>query len=207
MQNEMPSAPLAPAPPSWRATLADAATQIGASGWIAIVLTFLGWFVLDTLRVEWGPLRQSVHFYEIASVIKSPARFFAGSESSFSTATVVFTLGCVLALLAPLTPYIWRNRLAWIGWMLPFALILVVGGWLYFKTSGDLFREYGVTDTIGNDIRHLANHLVHRAGAGVARKVTFGAGGYLALMSSAFLTLRGIRGFREPLPVARGIRR
>ena len=50
----------------------------GVGPWIALILTGVSWFVLDTLRVEWGLIRQGVHFYDMADVIAHPGRVFNG---------------------------------------------------------------------------------------------------------------------------------
>lgn len=206
MQDEASLIPKSRPEKSWHVQVAEAMARIGTDAWGAIVLIVLGWFFFDTLRVEWGLLRQGIHFYELMSVMRSPARFFLNSEGSHGTATVPFTLVCMVALLAPLTPYLWRHRLAWLTLLAPLALIFVVAAWLYFSASGDALRESGLGDTIGNDFRHLANHLLRNASATVARKVTFGVGGYVALAGSGYLAFCGLRAFRRSSSFERGPR-
>jgi hypothetical protein len=191
----------APGPRSWMGFR----TQLGTDAWIALALTFFGWFGLDTLRVEWGPWSQGIHFYDMADVIALPARLFNGLEANRGIRTVVFMLLCTTALLAPWALSLRRNRFAWLGWFAPLALVVCVALLLKARTSGDLLQEGGLVDTLGNDVRHLANHLFRSASAGVARKVKVSAGGYLALASSAYLAWCGIQHARNARALAREI--
>jgi hypothetical protein len=180
----------------WYVAVVGAIRRVDWDAQAAIALTLIGWFLLDTLRLTWGPVEHAIPFYEVPLLLASPARLLTGFEGQRGTGTVLFTLLCFGALLAPLAPYFWRARSAWLGWSAPFALIVICAGLLYLRMSGDFFRMGG-GDTLANDLRHIGNHLLHRAGAGVAHRVTFAAGGYLALLSSAYLAVRGIRGWRN----------
>jgi hypothetical protein len=177
-------------PRDWTA----AATRLGAGSWIALTLTALGWFAFNTLRVEWGPIRHGVHFYEMAEVIAQPARLFNGLDvNRGGITTALFIVLCVAALMAPWLLSARRPRLAWLGWFAPLALMICVALVLKVRTSGDLFQETGWVDTLGHDVRHLANHVFRGAGAAAAQRVSLGAGGYLALLSSFCLAWLGVQ--------------
>lgn len=198
MQEQTPAELATTSSPSWPARWASSATQLGASAWVALALTFFGWFALDTLRVEWGPLRQGVHFYDMADVIGHPQRLFNSLETNHvSVTTVLFILLCVAALLAPWALSVRRHRLAWLGYLAPLALMVCIALVLKTRTPGNLFQEGGLSDTLGNDFRHLANHLFHGASAAIAQKVTIAAGGYLSLAGSAYLAWCGIQRARK----------
>jgi hypothetical protein len=196
MQNEIPRMAASAAPPSWQTALAAAVGRVDFDAWAAIALIVVGWFVLDTVQVAW-PMKHGIAFYDIAVIIKTPMRLFTGVSGARGVSSVLFTLICLATLLATLTPYIWRNRFAWLACIAPLALIVLCALLLYVRTPPDLFPTQGGGDTLGNDVRHLANHLFHRATAGVARKVTVGAGVYLALIGSVYLAVRGIRRYRS----------
>lgn len=179
---------------SWAVRWVSSVTRLRAEAWLALAITSFGWFALDTLRVEWGPLRQGVHFFDLADVIGHPQRLFYSLEANHvGTTTVLFSLLCLATLLAPWALSVRRSRLAWLGYLAPLALMVCVALILTTRTPGDLFQESGLSDTVGNDVRHLANHLFRGATAAVAQKVTLAAGGYLALISSAYLAWCGIQ--------------
>lgn len=194
-QKDTSSLPASSALPPWRAALASAISRVDFDIWIALALIFVGWFVLETLQVVWGPMKHSVHFYDLGTIIKNPTLLFTGVEGERGTNTVIFTLLCFAALIALLTPYFWRARFSWFALFAPLVLIAVCALLLYARAPGDILPEQSGGDTIANDLRHFANHLFHRAAAGMARKVTLGAGGYLALIGSVYLAARAVRSF------------
>jgi hypothetical protein len=181
---------------TWRATLASALGKVDGATWAGVGMTFAGWFLLDTLRIVWGPIDHRIAFYDVAAVIGSPVRLFTGLEGNHPPATVLFMLFCGAALFAPVSPYLSRHRFAWLAGIAPLALMVGCALLLYVRTSGDVFAARGIGDTIGNDLRHLASHLMNNASARASSHVRLASGGYLALLSSLYLAARAIAGFR-----------
>jgi hypothetical protein len=187
----------APAKREWHSRVMQAVKNLDGASWLAVALTFTGWFLLDTLRVEWGPIERRIPFYDVAVLAGSPMQIVTGLEGRIGVGTVLFSLLCCVTLLGPLAAHLWRNRFVSLAGAAPLALILGCAFLLYARTSGDFFvGRGGPVDTIANDLRHLANHVVHNAGAAVSHHVTFVAGGYLALFASLYLAARAVRGFR-----------
>ena len=182
---------------TWRACLASTLNKVDGATWAAVGMTFAGWFLLDTLRVVWGPMDHRIAFYDFAAVIRSPVRLFTGLEGDHSAATVLFVLLCAATLFAPVSPYLSRHRFAWLAGIAPLALMVGCAVLLYVRTSGDVFAARGIRDTIGNDLRHLASHLINNASARASSHVTLASGGYLALLSGLYLAACAIRGFQN----------
>lgn len=181
--------------PRW---LSSVPARLEAGAWIALTLTCIAWFALDTLRVEWGPVSHGVRFYDMADVIGHPARLFNGLEAHRGEIpTVLFTLLCIAALIAPAALSALRNRFVWLGYCAPLLLMFGVALILKTRTSGELFQESGFGDTLGNDVRHLANHVFRGASATVAQTVTVGSGGYLAMFSSCYLAWCAVQRIRK----------
>ena len=196
MQNDAATA-IGKAQLTWRATIGSALSKVEGGTWAAVSLTFTGWFLLDTLRVDWGPVRHRIPFYDVAAVIGSPVRLFTGLEGNHGLGTALFVLVCGATLLTPVTPYLLRHRFAWLAGMAPFMLMVTCALLLQVRTSGDVFAAHGdISDTIANDVRHLASHLIRNASASASRHVALASGGYLALLSSLYLCARAIRAFR-----------
>ena len=191
MQNE--AATTGEAQCTVRPTLLSALSRVDGATWVASSLMFAGWFLLDTLRVDWGPIQQHIPFYDVAAVIASPVRLFTGLEGNRGAVTVFFVLLCGAALLAPATSYLWRNRFGWLAGIAPLALMVTCALLLQARTSGDFFASHaGVRDTIANDLRHLGSHLIRNVSASASRHVALASGGYVALISSLYLSARAI---------------
>jgi hypothetical protein len=194
MQNDLPSSSAPTAQTQLYARITSALAGVDAPTWIALGAIFIGWFLLDTLRVEWGPLDRRVPFYDLAAVIASPTRLFTGIEGHRGLGSLLFAIVCIAALFAPLLPAISRTRWAAWGSVAPFAMMIGAALLLYAVTSQDVIpNNADSTDTLANDVRHFANHLLSSASASVSRKVTFAPGGYLALVGAFFAAVRGLR--------------
>jgi hypothetical protein len=179
-----------------------AVSRLDPLTWLALICIVAGWFFLDTLVVSAGPWRRTVHFYELAAIIANPMRLFFGIDHSQLPAVIAFTVLCLGVLCLPLAPFLSRVREAWLAYLVPLALMLICGAWLYARTRGDFFNTAADTDTLTSHVVRFANDLFHRAGQPVARRVSIGAGSYVALIGCLFLTGYGIRRYREPPQVS-----
>jgi hypothetical protein len=183
------------APPTLAARLLKAAGQIELASKIAIACIFFGWFLLDTLVVTLGSLQHGVRFFDISAVIADPSRMFFGLQGSVHR--VFFIPLCLAALAAPLLPHFGRMRALWLSYLAPLALMLVCGALLFSRTSGDFIAAPSNAGRVAGNLIQFANDLLHRGGDLVARHVSIGIGGYLALVAGIVLALRGVRRLRE----------
>ena len=180
---------------SWYVRVQRALGDTHAVGWAAIGLTFAGWFLFDTLHVEWGPLERSVRFYDLAVVIDSPVRLFTGVEGHRGIGTGILATLSLATLFAASSAHLWHRRRAWIVLSAPAALMLIIALVLYVRVSDDvLIANLGAPDTIGNDIRHITTHVLRHLRASAARGVSLAPGAYLASLGSLLLLVRGVRG-------------
>jgi hypothetical protein len=206
MPNETPTPPPVIPPvarPVMRPTSAaspwlHAVSRLDPLTWLALLCIFIGWFFLDTLVVSAGPWRRGAHFYELAAIIANPTRLFFGTDRAQLAGVIAFGLFCLAVLCLPLAPFLSRVREAWLAYLVPLALMLVCGAWLYARTSGDFFTAAPDAGTFTSDAVRFANDLFHRASQPVARHVSVGAGSYIALIGCLFLGGYGIRRYREP---------
>jgi hypothetical protein len=188
---------VAPAPTPF-GRLTRAARQIDGLGLWALLAIFIGWFFVDTLAVTLGSLRHGVRFFDISAAIADPTRIFFGVDGSFQR--ILFGFICVLCLLAPLLPH-WRaTRWAWLGYLVPLALMVICGALLYSKTSGEFFSAPSDASTLGGSVIRFANSLVRQSTGMISKHVSVGAGGYLAFAGSLVLAAQGIRHLRRHAP-------
>jgi len=175
------------------AQLITAAGALDALSKFAIISVFFAWFFIDTLEVRLGSIKHGVRFFDAAAVIADPTRMFFSIDTTFGV--VVFALVCFLCLMGPLAPHIWRNRFAWLAYLLPLLLIIVCGLMLYSKTSGEILATPSDVNGLSGSVTSLANKILQRGSDLVARHVAVGAGGYVALLGSLVLGYQGLRRF------------
>ena len=184
------------APPTLAARLLKAAGQIELASKIAIVCVFFGWFLVDTLVVTLGSLQHGVRFFDISAVIADPSRMFFGLQGSAHR--VFFIPLCLVCITAPLLPHFSRNsRVLWLTYIAPLTLMLICGALLVVRTSGEFIAAPSNAGRVAGNLVQFANDLVHHGSDLVARHVSIGIGGYLALAAGIVLALRGVRRFRS----------
>jgi len=165
---------------------------------LALVCLALSWFWMSSLVTDLFAVRLHFHFYDVLTLMLSPDRILIGAEGDGATLDAwLFGSVCMLALLAVLAPLISSRKVAWLGCVVPFALMVICGAILYHDFSGEMFADNGKFGDTGSQLIHLANELTDKISARVAHRVTVGLGGYLALAASAFLAVKGVLGYRE----------
>jgi hypothetical protein len=184
--------------PTLLSNLTRAAAQLETASKFALLCIFFGWFFADTLVVTLGSLQHGVRFFDMSAVIADPTRLFFGIQGPFHR--IMFGALCVLCLLAPLLPHLRAGRANWLAYLAPLILMVICGGLLYSKTSSEFIAAAGDTGSPGSHLIRFANDLVRHGSGLVARHISVGVGGYLALIASLVLALRGARHFRNASP-------
>jgi len=175
------------------ARIITAAGELDPASKFAIISVFFAWFFIDTLQVSVGSIKHGVRFFDASAVIADPTRMFFSIDTTFGV--LVFALVCCLCLMGPLAPHFWRNRLAWLGYLLPLLLIVVCGLLLYSKTSGEILATPSDAGGLRAGVMSLANKILQRGSDLVSRHVAVGAGGYVGLLGSLVLGYQGMRRF------------
>ena len=183
------------APPTFAARLFKAAGEVELASKIAIVCIFFSWFLVDTLVVTLGSLQHGVRFFDMSAVIADPSRMFFGLQGSLHR--MFFIPLCTVCLLAPLLPHFRRVRQLWLSYAAPLTLMVICGALLFSQTSREFIAAPGNAGRVGGNLIQFADDLVHRGGDLVARHVSIGLGGYLALAASILLALQGARRLRR----------
>ena len=195
-----PSSTASRAAPAWL-VWAQAARRLDGATWLAMLAIFVGWFLLDTLKVSAGPFSQAVRFYDLGALISNPLQLFYGIDAAHRAQVFVFGVVCILVLCTPLVPHVINLRQAWLACLVPLALMLVCGAILYVQTSGDFLSQPADDGGIGSSVVQLANKILKRGSEPIARHVSIGGGVYLALAGCLFLGLRGVNRYRgAPAP-------
>ena len=164
----------------------------------AIACVACSWFFMNSLITDYGALQLQFRFYNVLTLMHSPGRISTGAFGDGATRDAwLFGSVCVVAVLAALAPAVSTRRRAWLGCVAPFALMALSGAILYHGLSQDLVDNSGSLGDTGLRLSHLANELANKVGAVITRRVHVGFGGYLSVAASAFLAVKGLRGYQK----------
>ncbi len=157
-----------------------------------------GWFLMASLITDLGVIQLQFRFYNVLTLMRASGRIATGAYGEGATLDAwLFGILCGFAVLAASAPLVSRRRVAWLGCVAPFALMALCAAILYHGLSQDLLTDNGSFGDTGSRFIHFANSLVSRVGNAVARQVHVGAGGYLSLVASTFLAVKGLRGYQQ----------
>lgn len=162
---------------------------------------------MATLVVNFGPWRQSIHFYDVWAVIQDPGGRLSGVNRSQALATVGFGILCAAALFAPAISIIYKRKDAGWAYLIPFVLMSVSALMLYTKTSGSYFPSDSDSHSLRAFVAHIANSAANHVSDTVASHIAISAGAYVGMLGSCFLALRGVgvlRAARRGAAVAAG---
>jgi len=96
---------------------------VAASTWITLALLAIAWFGLATFVAAFGPVKQIVHFYDLATVLRDFS-WLVHRIGSHSLEAFAFGTLSVVALLAPLVAHRLGTRISWLLYLLPMGLML-----------------------------------------------------------------------------------
>jgi hypothetical protein len=171
-------------------------TKIDQAAVLAMVLIAVGWFLMNTLVVNFGLWQEGIHFYDLLAVIRDPAGRLSSMDHSQPYLTVGFALVCIVALLVPTAPMIYKTRAAWFVYLIPLALMVACGAVLYARTSTSYFHPDDNAPAVSAYLARIAARVAKKASDMVATRISIGAGAYVALLGSCWLGLHGLRRFR-----------
>lgn len=163
---------------------------------VALAGIFMGWFVLDTLVIQMGPVRHTFRFFEMLAAIIDPAHVLMGLDSGHMASSIVFGLVCATLLMACLARSLPPRRPHPVLLAAPLMVMLLSGLLLYLRMPGEMFAEPESSTPIVSDLVRLANDVFNRGAAAITRAGA-GAGLWLAALSSVLLAWLGFRGWRR----------
>lgn len=153
------------------------AAKIGYTNVICLPLLFIGWFILSTATVNVGfGSSLSLSLWKITASGGDMSGFMNGG-SSFSFYSLLLLIG----FFGPVYPFYFKDIPAKIGNALPLIYILLFLIIAYMKIKG---LESDMNDAFGRN-SGMAQDLF--------RTIHLGAGFYLGLIVSIYLTIKGLK--------------
>ena len=159
---------------------------------IGILVIAIGWFGMATLTADFALVQHNPRFYELWAVINDPLGALSGMNRSQDFLTFGFALVCVVALAASLAPVVWPRRIAWFAYLIPLLVMAYSLYALYAKTSTTYVAVDDSVHTLNAYIARITQSAMNRAGEASSKRISIGAGTYVALLGSVLLAARGI---------------
>lgn len=167
-----------------------AVARFGMPTLAAMAALVAGWFFFNTVSVQLSASYSlGLTFWRVLAVLNAPAGVMGGFGASDASAGV-YGLLAVLALLAPLAPFVWHDKRAHLGALMPLVFMLFVALMIYVGISNGVKEAQGALGAYGG-----AGRMASDIGASVAREamraLSIGLGGYLAVLASLYFAGKG----------------
>jgi hypothetical protein len=165
-------------------------------GIIAVAAVFAGWFLLEFVLLNIGPLHQQFPFYDIPAIIARPLRLIFGVDDAALAITIPFAVLCLAVLGVALLPQLSSRRFARFGACAPLALMVIGAVILWYQAAHETFPPPDDAGDVASAFVNLANALTKPARTIVSKHLTLGAGAYLSGIGALYLAYHGLRGAR-----------
>lgn len=160
----------------------------------ALGCVIVGWFFMNTLVVTLGSIQHGIRFFDMGAVIADPMRLFFGVDAAYERiAFGSLSLVCVIVTVVAHR----LRRHGWIAYLAPAVLMLVSAALLYARISNEFYLVPSDAGAVGGGVVHFASHLIRNGRDLAARHITIAAGGYVAGLGCAVLTILAFR--RRPI--------
>jgi hypothetical protein len=162
---------------------------------VAVVCLIASWFWLNTLVTDVGRFQLNFHFYDLWTLIRDPGLLLTGISDTRTAGAIAFGAFCVIAALAPLLVLMRDTTATRLAAVVPLLVMVVFGGWLYLKTSTNVFSIDAAGDSVGGQIVGMANSITNTLVGKIADRVDLGLGAWVGLLAASFLAVwRMMRG-------------
>jgi hypothetical protein len=167
--------------------------RFGVPTLVAMAALVAGWFFLNTIAIQISSsYRVGLSFWKILGVLNSPATLMTSfSDAGGGGGGGIYAFLCIVALIAPLAPQVWKDKRAHLGGLLPLAFMLLVALMVYLGISDSLKQAQGAASMFGGGqggrmAENIGNEMLREA----MRAISVGIGGYLSLAASLYLAGR-----------------
>jgi hypothetical protein len=147
---------------------------------------------MATLVSHFGPVQQVTHFYDLGTVLLNPSWLIHGRAPWHTLEACAFGALSAAVLFAPLAAHRVGGRSARLLYTVPLVFMSVCGGVLYSETSGPYVIASSDTGAVGAFLARFANEVIGTVTDTIAKHISIGGGGYLALLAAVYLAFRGV---------------
>ena len=174
------------------ALAAGLTARFGMPTLVAMGALLVGWFFLNTIAVQVSSQYSvGMSFWKLLGVLNAPSGLMSGLSGGGASSGIYGFL-CIVALLGPLAPQVWKDKRAHLGGLLPLAFMLLVALMIYLGINDGLKQAQSAAGIFGGgaqaaQMAEIGNMMLQKA----MSAISIGLGGYLALLASLYLAYRG----------------
>lgn len=168
------------------------AARFGVDTLVAMAALIAGWFIFNTVSVHIAAsYNMGFSFWKILGVLNSPMGVMNGFSSG-GASTGVYGFFAIVALVGPLLPFFLKDPRAHLAGLLPLAFIVVVCVVAYMGISDGVSQAQSAALAIGGrQAERMAAEMAASMTQEALRAISFGIGGYLAVIASLYFAGRG----------------
>ncbi len=175
------------------ALVGDLSARMGKTTLIAWAAVCVSWFFMSVMTVDITAQNSTgITFWDFLLVVNQGQALDAMMSMSHSGERGVWALLALAALAGPAVPQFWKDGRAYLGYLLPAAVMVGAFVTLYMHINSALSQSRGMAESfLGANSAGYIDQMVNQ----VMNAIHVGAGGYIALIASAVLLGIGVRGF------------
>lgn len=175
------------------ALASDMLARFGAPTLIAMAALLAGWFFLNTVSIQISPLeRIGISFWKILSVVNSPGNVIDVLGYGRGDGAGMYGFLAIVALVAPLVPYFWKDRRAHLANLLPLLFMLYVGLTIYWGIQDSAKQAQGAMTAFGGaQAARMAAEMAEAITEEAMKAFSIGLGAYLSAVTSVYLASKG----------------
>lgn len=169
--------------------------KFGIEMLVAMALLILGWFFFNTISIQISSTYGfGITFWQTLGIVNSPV----GVISAFGIGGVnsgggVYSLLAILALLAPITPFFWKDPRAHLGGLLPLVFMIFIIAMIYLGVHDGMSQAQNAAGTFGGQAaKQIVADMTANMTAQVMRAFSVGMGGYLSVVVSLYFAGKSI---------------
>ncbi len=156
--------------------------RFGLPTLIAVGLLFVGWFFLSTISVNAGFAgKMDFTFWRVLTFINSKNALESLATLQGNGSAGFYGLLAFVSLAGPFIGYVWKDKRAALGGILPLLFMLLVGV---------LVRNALTSMTSG-----APSEFMDAARAEIMKQISVGAGAYISILSSIYLAFSSVKKF------------
>lgn len=161
--------------------------RFGALNLIALLLLLIGWFFLSAVNIQSPVGTMSFTFWQVLGFLNTKnAADILMQGASGSASAGIYGLLAFVCLLGPFVHYVWKDKRALLGGVLPLFFMLIV--WLIAHHSFNAAMGMGGAD--GGD-----NPLSQEIQQQVSQAISIGFGVYLSALACLYFAGMGVKEF------------
>jgi hypothetical protein len=162
--------------------------RVGAINLVAALLLIIGWLFLNAVSIQSPVGNMSFTFWQLLGFVNaSNALDVAMQAGTGSSSAGIYGFLAFLCLLGPFVRYVWKDKLAVLGGVLPLLFMLIV--WLIAHSKFNSAMGAGAPGVDPND------PMVKEMTQQVSQAISIGIGVYLSVIACLYFAAMGVKDF------------